>query len=57
MKKVFLPAVALLGVMALSACETVEGAGRDMQNAGQAIEGEAQQTQAEQRAQTPPPQM
>lgn len=57
MRKLFLPIVALAGLTALSACETIEGAGRDMQNAGQAIEGEAQQTQAQQRAQTPPPQM
>lgn len=47
MKKVFLPMLALLGVMTLTACETIEGAGRDMQNAGQTIEGEAQQTQAQ----------
>ena len=29
----------------LAACETVEGAGRDIQNAGQAIESESRQAQ------------
>ncbi|WP_375689391.1 entericidin A/B family lipoprotein [Pseudooceanicola sp. LIPI14-2-Ac024] len=37
--------IATLG--ALAACETVEGAGRDMQNAGQAVEREAQQAQVD----------
>lgn len=32
-----------LMVAGLAACETVEGAGQDIQNAGQAIETEAQQ--------------
>lgn len=43
MSRIALILVALLG---LSACETVKGAGQDLQNAGQAIEGEATQTQA-----------
>jgi predicted small secreted protein len=33
----------LLAVMALSACETVKGAGRDMQTAGAVVTSEAQQ--------------
>lgn len=37
----------LLTVLALSACETVEGAGQDIQNAGEAIESEANETQAD----------
>ncbi|MGO1328203.1 MAG: entericidin A/B family lipoprotein [Idiomarina loihiensis] len=36
--RALLVAVAILG---LSACETIEGAGRDLQNAGEAIEDEA----------------
>lgn len=35
--------VILLSLFALAACETVEGAGRDIQNAGEAIEREAEQ--------------
>ena len=31
-------AAALLIVMTLSACETVQGAGRDLQKAGEAVE-------------------
>ncbi len=31
----------ILGVLALAACETVEGAGRDLQHAGRAIERES----------------
>lgn len=37
------PALALL---ALTACETVQGAGRDMQTAGQAITSESQEVQS-----------
>jgi entericidin B len=44
MSRICLVLVALLG---LSACETVKGAGQDLQNAGQTIEGEAAQTQAD----------
>lgn len=36
--RALLVTVAILG---LSACETIEGAGRDIQNAGEAIEDEA----------------
>ena len=32
-------------LFALSACETVEGAGQDIQNAGQSISTEARQAQ------------
>ncbi|NIZ08564.1 entericidin A/B family lipoprotein [Pseudooceanicola sp. HF7] len=40
--------VASLAVLcALAACETVEGAGQDIENAGQAISTEANDTQAE----------
>ena len=38
--------VALLAVMAVAACETVQGAGRDMQNAGRVITQESARTQA-----------
>ena len=33
----------LAGLLALSACETFEGFGRDMQDAGEAIEDEAEE--------------
>jgi predicted small secreted protein len=38
-------AFAILALGALVACETVEGAGRDMSNAGRAITSESQQVQ------------
>lgn len=34
--------LALLGVLTLTACETVEGAGRDIEHAGQSVQGSAQ---------------
>lgn len=37
----------LIAVLGLAACETVEGMGEDMQSAGQAIESEANETQAD----------
>lgn len=37
--------LALCGIAALAACETVEGAGEDIQAAGQAIERESNQAQ------------
>ena len=37
--------VIFLMLCGLAACETVEGAGRDIQNAGQAIESESRQAQ------------
>ncbi|MCV2863240.1 entericidin A/B family lipoprotein [Albidovulum sediminicola] len=38
-------ALAALSMMVLSACETVKGAGRDMQIAGEAVEGTARDAQ------------
>ncbi len=37
----------LLALLATTACETVEGAGRDLENAGEAITEESQEVQAE----------
>ncbi|PJE28915.1 entericidin B [Pseudooceanicola antarcticus] len=34
-------------LLSLAACETVKGAGEDIQTAGQVIEGEAAETQSE----------
>ena len=39
--------LALLAVLGLAACETVEGAGQDIEKAGQAITNEAQETQSQ----------
>ena len=36
----------LLAILLLSACETVQGAGRDLENAGEAITEESQETQS-----------
>ncbi len=36
----------LCGLFALAACETIEGAGRDMQTAGEAVSQEARRTQS-----------
>lgn len=36
----------LLALMGLAACETVEGVGQDMQNAGAVVAQEARETQA-----------
>ncbi len=36
----------LLALLALAACETVKGAGRDLQSAGQAISSEAADAQS-----------
>lgn len=36
----------LLALLAVTACETVEGAGRDLQTAGSAVTGEAQEAQS-----------
>lgn len=38
---------ALLAVMGLAACETVQGAGRDISTAGQVIQQESAQVQAD----------
>ena len=37
----------LIALMTLTACETIEGAGRDIEGAGDAITDQAQETQAE----------
>ncbi len=41
------PLIALLAVLALTACETVKGAGRDLTGAGQAVTTGAAQVQSE----------
>ena len=40
-------AIALLALLGLVACETVQGAGQDLENAGEVIQEEAQETQNE----------
>ena len=37
--------LAMLALLALAACNTVEGAGRDISNAGSALTDEAQEAQ------------
>jgi entericidin B len=39
--------LALFALLTATACETIEGAGQDIENAGEAITAEAQETQAE----------
>lgn len=39
-------ALILAATLGLSACDTIKGAGQDLQNAGQTIETEAAKTQA-----------
>ena len=46
MRRVPFLAIALLATLATSACNTVAGAGRDMQDAGHAITKEAKKTEA-----------
>lgn len=46
MKTKFLGLGALLAVMALSACETVQGAGRDISTAGRVVQQESAEVQA-----------
>ena len=36
----------LLAILLLSACETVQGAGRDLESAGEAITEESQETKS-----------
>jgi predicted small secreted protein len=36
----------VLALIALAACQTVEGAGRDLQTAGQVVENESRDVQA-----------
>jgi predicted small secreted protein len=38
--------IALLALLGLAACETIEGAGQDIENAGEAIADESQEAQA-----------
>lgn len=44
MRKILIPALMLL---ALAACETVKGAGQDVQSAGAAVSREASRAQSE----------
>jgi entericidin B len=37
----------LIALIAITACETVQGAGRDVENLGETMTQESQQTQAE----------
>ena len=46
MQKKMVGVCAILAMMALSACETVQGAGRDIQTAGQVVQSESAQAQA-----------
>jgi len=41
------PLIALLAVLALTACETVKGVGRDVQGAGKAVTTGAAEVQAD----------
>ncbi|RDW13650.1 entericidin A/B family lipoprotein [Paracoccus thiocyanatus] len=41
-----LQASSLLALLALAACQTVQGAGRDLESAGQVISRESQEVQA-----------
>lgn len=41
-RKFSLPALVLFGALGLAACETVEGAGRDIEDAGEAIQDAAE---------------
>lgn len=40
-------AIALLALFGLVACETVQGAGRDLETVGEVIQDEAQETQSD----------
>ncbi|WP_111558662.1 entericidin A/B family lipoprotein [Paracoccus sediminilitoris] len=46
MQKKFLGLSAILAMMALSACETVQGAGRDISTAGAVVQQESAEVQA-----------
>ncbi len=39
-------AIALLALLGIAACETIEGAGQDIESAGEAITEESQEAQA-----------
>lgn len=47
MSKKFLGLGAILAMMTLTACETVQGAGRDISTAGQTIQEESAEVQSE----------
>ncbi len=40
-------AIALVALLGLVACETIQGAGRDLETAGEVIQDEAQETQSD----------
>ena len=40
-------AIALFALLGLVACETIQGAGRDLETAGEVIQNEAQETQSD----------
>lgn len=40
------PLIALFALLTVAACETIEGAGQDIENTGEAITAEAQEAQA-----------
>ncbi|MES2143141.1 MAG: entericidin A/B family lipoprotein [Pseudomonadota bacterium] len=44
LRMMFLPLIAL---MTLTACETIKGAGRDLEGAGEAITDQAQETKTQ----------
>ncbi|MGR3548380.1 MAG: entericidin A/B family lipoprotein [Roseovarius sp.] len=46
MTRARLSLVSLLFMGALAACETIEGAGRDIEDAGQAVTGASQEVQS-----------
>ena len=46
MQRKFIGFAALMAVMGLAACETVQGAGRDLSTAGQVIQQESAEVQA-----------
>lgn len=46
MRKFVTTGLMLAAALSLSACETVKGAGRDLQTAGQAVSSEAAKVQA-----------
>lgn len=47
LRKLAMPrTLALLALLGLVACETVQGAGRDLETAGEVIQNEAQETQS-----------
>jgi predicted small secreted protein len=41
------PLIALMAVLSLTACETLKGAGRDVQTAGQAVTATASEAQSD----------